>query len=47
MSEAMTEPRNSEELIRRRRWRNYALAGALAAFVVIVYFVSIVRMGGE
>ena len=31
---------------RRLKRRNWALFAALAAFVVLVYFVSIVRMGG-
>ena len=35
-----------QELMRRRRSKNWALAAALVAFVVIVYFVSLVRMGG-
>ena len=30
---------------KRRRQRNWALAIALVAFVVLIYFVSIVRMG--
>ena len=35
-----------DELLRKRKRRNWALAAALAAFVVIVYLVSLVRMGG-
>ena len=31
---------------RQRRIKNYALGGALLAFVVLIFFVSIVRMGG-
>ncbi len=31
---------------RRLKARNWALFAVLAAFVVLVYFVSIVRMGG-
>ncbi|MEX1108418.1 MAG: hypothetical protein WEC00_05855 [Dongiaceae bacterium] len=38
---------NDGERKRRLRMRNLALAAALLAFVVIVYMVSIVRMGGE
>ena len=38
--------REDEELLRRRRTRNWTLAGALLGFVVIVYLVSLVRMGG-
>jgi len=42
----MAEPENSGDLRRRRRAKNFALAGALLAFVVVVYLVSIVRMKG-
>jgi len=42
----MAEPVKGEDLRRRRRGKNLALAGALVAFVVLVYLVSIVRMGG-
>jgi hypothetical protein len=38
---------NEAERKRRLRTRNLALFAALLAFVVIVYMVSIVRMGGE
>lgn len=31
---------------RQKRVRNYALGGALVAFVVLLFFVTIVRMGG-
>jgi len=31
---------------RRQRLKNWALFGALMTFVVVVYFVSIIRMGG-
>ena len=31
---------------RKLKTRNWALAAVLAGFVVLVYFVSIVRMGG-
>ena len=44
----MAEPgsqEDSRELERRRRSKNWALFAALLAFVVIIYFVSIVRMG--
>ena len=34
-----------EEQKRRLRVKNWALAGILFAFVALVYFVSIVRMG--
>ena len=36
-----------DERFRRLRMRNWAMLIALVAFVVIVYAVSIVRMGGE
>ena len=42
------QPNDMEtERKRRLRMRNLALCAALLAFVVIVYVVSIVRMGGE
>ena len=31
---------------RQKRVKNYALGGALVAFVVLIFIVSIVRMGG-
>jgi hypothetical protein len=34
------------ERAKRLRQRNWALAAALVAFVVLVYIVSIVKMGG-
>jgi hypothetical protein len=40
-------PGNGHEFRRRRRAKNWALFALLLAFVVIVYFVSIVRMGGQ
>ena len=43
----MTEPENSDDLRRRQRTKNFALAGVLIAFVVVVYLVSIVRMTGD
>ncbi|MEM7223124.1 MAG: hypothetical protein AAF495_09115 [Pseudomonadota bacterium] len=41
----MTEPDKSREAGRRLRVKNWLLAGALVAFVVIIYLVSVVRMG--
>jgi hypothetical protein len=45
----MNAPSSDNEIERKRRlrMRNLALCAALLAFVVIVYVVSIVRMGGE
>ncbi len=43
---SMSEPQDAQDLARRRRRRNLVLAGALATFVIVVYFVSLVRMGG-
>ena len=40
------EPHEAQELQKRRRGKNLALLFALLAFVVLVYIVSIVRMGG-
>ncbi len=34
------------EMHRRRRGRNYALAGVLLFLVVLFFFVSIAKMGG-
>jgi len=43
------QPDASEGAVRRRRARpkNLALAAALLAFVVLFYFVTLVRMGGS
>ena len=35
----------SDELLRRRRARNWALGGVLLAFVLLFYLVTIVRIG--
>jgi hypothetical protein len=35
------------EAARARRLRNWALAGALVAFVILVFVVTIVRLGGH
>jgi hypothetical protein len=43
----MAEDKGNDERLRRLRMRNWALFAVLVAFVVIVYLVSIVRMGGE
>ena len=42
----MAEEKGNDERSRRLRMRNWALFGVLMAFVIIVYIVSIVRMGG-
>jgi len=42
----MNEPQSAKEFRRRRRVKNWALFAALLAFVVVIYFVAIVRMGG-
>ncbi len=41
---AMTD--NDRDRRRRQRLKNWALFGVLMTFVVVVYFVSIIRMGG-
>ena len=43
----MAAERDNDERSRRLRMRNWALFAVLMAFVLIVYVVSIVRMGGE
>jgi hypothetical protein len=35
------------EELRKRKQRNWALAGLLVAFVVLVYVVTIVKLGGN
>ncbi|HVJ53818.1 MAG TPA: hypothetical protein VM689_15220 [Aliidongia sp.] len=35
----------TEQFTKRRKARNLALAGVLVAFVVLVYIISIVRLG--
>ena len=42
----MARLEKGEDLRRRQRAKNLTLAAALVAFVVVVYLVSIVRMGG-
>ena len=45
----MSHPSQSEgpEAAKARRMRNWLLAGALVAFVVLVFIVTIVRLGGH
>jgi hypothetical protein len=38
--------RNEEELKRRQRTKNIALAAALVALVMLFYFVTLVKLGG-
>ena len=42
----MAKRRPQSELHRRQRSKNLALLCALVGFVVVVYLVSLVRMGG-
>jgi hypothetical protein len=42
---AMAGDDRPDEEDRRRKHRNWALFAVLLAFVVLIYFVSIVRMG--
>jgi hypothetical protein len=37
----------SPEAARARKLRNWMLAGALVAFVILVFVVTIVRLGGN
>ena len=45
---AMVERRSGSdtERHRSRRWRNWAIFAALVGFVVLVYFVALIKMGG-
>jgi hypothetical protein len=44
----MSDPkREGDDFAKARRGRNIAIAVGLVVFVVIVYVVSIVRMGGS
>jgi hypothetical protein len=44
----MSQPGNeTSEAAKARRWRNWALAGALFLFVALVFIVTIVRLGGH
>ena len=44
---AETAERAPNELLRRQRSKNRALAGVLVGLVVLFYLVAIVRMGGS
>jgi hypothetical protein len=37
----------SDELLRRKRMRSYAIAAGLVAMCVVFYLITIFRMGGE
>ena len=39
-------PTEADELRRRQRGKNLAILFALLAFVVLIYIVALVRMGG-
>jgi hypothetical protein len=41
----MTEKKERSDVQRRQRNKNWAVLAALVAFFVLIYFVSIVRMG--
>ncbi len=41
----MTEDQEKERLRQQKR-KNWAILAVLVTFVVVVYFVSIIRMGG-
>jgi len=44
----MSDPkREGEDFAKARRGRNIAIAVGLVVFVIIVYVVSIIRMGGN
>lgn len=44
----MSDPnREGEDFAKARRGRNIAIALGLVVFVILVYVVSIVRMGGD
>ena len=43
----MAKKDDRSDMHRKQRTKNYALLAALLAFVVLVYFVSIVRMGAN
>ncbi|MEI9965833.1 MAG: hypothetical protein WDM92_15495 [Caulobacteraceae bacterium] len=44
----MSQPgQESPDAAKARRWRNWALAGVLLLFVVLVFVTTIVRLGGH
>lgn len=38
-------PEEEAEFVRRRKGRNYVVAGTLLFFVILLYAITIVRMG--
>jgi hypothetical protein len=46
MSEPKWTPETREAFRRKKRGKNLALLAVLLAFVVLVYIVALVRMGG-
>ena len=43
----LSQERDGRNLHRRKRLQNFVLLAVLVSFVVLVYFVSIVRMGAD
>lgn len=41
----MSEPQSGQEMRRRQRTKNWVMLVVLVAFVVVVYFTAVVRMG--
>ena len=46
MSPATEQPERGADLRRRLRTKNFVVMGLLIAFVILIYLVSLVRMGG-
>ncbi len=46
VAESPAEIAAEEQRLKRRGYRNYAILAALVAWVVVIYFVSIIRMSG-
>ncbi len=42
----MEKPESADQFRLKRRAKNWAIFAALMGFVLIVYFVALVRMGG-
>ena len=43
----MTDPLDQKEVRRRQRSRSIVMGLALAAFVILLYFITIARMGAQ